>query len=147
MPGYVNVLGEAAEAASVSVNATMAYRKGRYFRAELSVNNSASPVWLGITNLAVLPVGGGQYVVSNVTGHVFVPRTPETFGYDADGNLTNDGRWTHTWDGENRLVKVESRADSPLGSRRKVEWQYDGLGRRVRQTTSDGSSGAWQVTE
>ena len=28
-----------------------------------------------------------------------------------------------------------------------VEWQYDALGRRMRQTTWDGSSGTWQVTE
>ena len=29
----------------------------------------------------------------------------------------------------------------------RVEWQYDALGRRIRQITSDGSSGSWQVTE
>ena len=29
----------------------------------------------------------------------------------------------------------------------RVEWQYDALGRRIRQTTWDGSSGTWQVTE
>ena len=28
-----------------------------------------------------------------------------------------------------------------------VEWTYDALGRRIRQTTSDGSSGNWVVTE
>ena len=31
-------------------------------------------------------------------------KTPEDFSYDADGNLTNDGRFAYTWDGENRLV-------------------------------------------
>jgi YD repeat-containing protein len=35
---------------------------------------------------------------------VFVPKTPETFTYDADGNLLSDGRWNYTWDAENRLV-------------------------------------------
>jgi hypothetical protein len=28
--------------------------------------------------------------------------------YDLDGNLLSDGRWTYTWDGENRLVKMVS---------------------------------------
>jgi hypothetical protein len=28
-----------------------------------------------------------------------------------------------------------------------VQWQYDALGRRIRQITSAGSSGTWQVTE
>ena len=28
-----------------------------------------------------------------------------------------------------------------------MQWQYDALGRRIRQITSAGSSGTWQVTE
>ncbi|MCS7090626.1 MAG: hypothetical protein NZM03_07930 [Limisphaera sp.] len=44
-------------------------------------------------------------------------------------------------------MQVESRADAPSASRRKVAWTYDGLGRRIRQTTYDGSSGNWVVTE
>jgi len=48
---------------------------------------------------------------------------------------------------ENRLIKVESRSDTPQASWRRVEWQYDALGRRIRQITSDGSSGNWVVTE
>jgi len=107
----------------------------------------ANPVWLGITNVAVLPVDASNYVASLQTGHAFVPKTPETFTYDADGNLLSDGRWNYTWDGENRLVKVESRSDTPQASWGRVEWTYDALGRRNRQTTSDGSSGSWVVTE
>jgi len=147
VPGYVNVLGDATNTASVSVNTNLAYRKDRYFRAELAVNNTANPVWLGITNGAVLAVDASNYVASLQTGHAFVPETPETFTYDADGNLLSDGRWNYTWDAENRLVKVESRSDTPQGSWRRVEWRYDALGRRNPQTTSDGSSGNWVVTE
>ncbi len=40
-------------------------------------------------------------------GRSFVPPATETFGYDSDGNLTSDGRWTaYVWDGENRLVEM-----------------------------------------
>jgi len=35
---------------------------------------------------------------ANVTGNAFLAGTPEAFGYDLDGNLTSDGRWTYTWD-------------------------------------------------
>jgi len=56
VPGYVNILGEATNTATVSVNTNLAYRKDRYFRAELAVNNTANPVWLGTTNVAVLAV-------------------------------------------------------------------------------------------
>jgi len=55
-----------------------------------------------------------------VIGNVFVPRTPEPFSYDLDGNMTSDGRWNYTWDAENRLVKVESRSDTPQASWRRV---------------------------
>jgi len=61
--------------------------------------------------------------------------------------MTSDGRWNYTWDAENRLVKVESRSDTPQTSWWRVEWQYDALGRRIRQITSDGSSGTWVVAE
>jgi RHS repeat-associated protein len=108
---------------------------------------ATNPVWLGITNVAVLAVDASNYVASIETGHAFVPKTPETFTYDADGNLLSDGRWNYTWDAENRLVKVESRSDTPQASWRRVERQYDAMSRRLRQTTSDGSSGTWVVTE
>ena len=52
---------------------------------------------------------------NSVTGNVFVPKTPEQFGYDADGNLTNDGRWTYSWDAENRLINLTSRTARPSG--------------------------------
>jgi YD repeat-containing protein len=61
--------------------------------------------------------------------------------------MTNDGRWVLTWDGENRSTKVESLATSPTASKRKVVWEYDAKGRRIRQTTYDGSSGSYVVTE
>ena len=35
-------------------------------------------------------------------GNSLLAKTQETFLYDADGNLTNDGRWIYTWDAENR---------------------------------------------
>jgi len=69
------------------------------------------------------------------------------YTYDADGNLLSDGRWNYTWDAENRLVKVESRSDTPQGSWRRVEWTYDPLGRRIRQATSVWTTNTWAVLE
>jgi RHS repeat-associated protein len=147
VPGYANIVGSANSSATVTVNNTPTVRKGEYFRGELMVANVTGPAWQALTNLAVLNNGANPDIVSNVTGNVFVPKTPEPFGYDADGNLTSDGRWTYTWDAENRLTKVESLATGPTASKRKVEWTYDGQGRRIRQTTYDGSSGSYVVTE
>jgi len=78
---------------------------------------------------------------------VFVPKSPEAFAYDLDGNMTSDGRWNYTWDAENRLVKVESRSDTPQVSWRRVEWTYDALGRRIRQTTRVWTNNTWAVVE
>jgi len=51
----------------------------------------ANPVRLGITNVAVLALDASNFVTSLETGHVFVSKTPETFTYDADGNLLSNG--------------------------------------------------------
>jgi RHS repeat-associated protein len=149
VPGYLNVIGTAATNATVAVNSQATYRKGEYFRGELAVANGSSPVWQTITNAGVVrsTSTNNPDVFTRVTGHLFVAQTPEAFGYDADGNLTNDGRWGFTWDAENRLTKVESLASGPTASKRKVTWEYDAQGRRVRQTTYDGSSGSYVVTE
>ena len=103
------------------------------------MNNATAPVWQQVTVSGETPV----------RGNVFVPRTPEPFSYDLDGNMTSDGRWSYTWDAENRLIRVESRSDTPQASWRRVEWTFDALGRRIRQTTWSWlvQSNLWEVTE
>ena len=108
---------------------------------------AANPVSLGITNMAVLPVVGGNYVASSETGHVFVVRSSEVFSNDADENLLSDRRWNYTWNAENRLIKVESRSDTPSSSWRRIEWTYDAVGRRIQQVTSIWTNNAWFVVE
>jgi RHS repeat-associated protein len=59
-----------------------------------------------------------------------VAQTPESFQYDSDGNLTQDGRFDYTWNGENRLIKAETRDDIPAAVPRvTVEYAYDHQGR------------------
>jgi len=48
---------------------------------------------------------------------------------------------------ESPSVRVESRSDVPQGPWRRVEWTYDPLGRRMRQTTSVWTNNAWAVVE
>ncbi|GIX50486.1 MAG: hypothetical protein KatS3mg132_680 [Limisphaera sp.] len=76
----------------------------------------------------------------------FVAQTPELLIHDLDGNLVRDGRWMYSWDAENRLTRVITVA-GPSSSFRQVEWKYDALGRRVRQTSYVLSNGVWQVVE
>ena len=98
---------------TVKVNDQAAYRKGEYFRKELFADNTNAALWTNITVTAT-----GQ---TPVTGNVFVPKTPEQFAYDSDGNLTNDGRWAYTWDAENRLDQDAAQRDCQRSGRSKTQ--------------------------
>ena len=150
VPNYVEVQGSANSSATVTVNNAGTYRKGPYFRKELSVDNSSAAVWPGITNVAVIAGAGtnGADIVSTKTGNVLVPQTPESFTYDADGNTTSDGRFTYTWDAENRLIATESLTTAPASSRVRQEWIHLPDGRWAQRVIStwDGSAYVPQAT-
>ncbi|HEX5218407.1 MAG TPA: hypothetical protein VFZ59_02480, partial [Verrucomicrobiae bacterium] len=135
VPPYLNVIGAAtATATNVNVNNTLAYRKGEYYRVELNPDNTA-PVWQDVTNRVV-----ENGTTNSVTGNLFLAATPEVFGYDADGNLTNDGRWAYRWDAENRLVQMIAPSSIPSGARLSLSFAYDCQGRRIRKTVTDSAS-------
>jgi RHS repeat-associated protein len=139
VPAYLNVIGAAsATATNVNVNDSLGYRKGEYYRVELNPDNTANPVWQSVTNRAVQ-----SGTTNSVTGNAFLPKNPEVFGYDADGNLTNDGRWAYAWDGENRLTRMFAPTTAPSGSVKALTYGYDWQGRRISKTVSNYSGGAW----
>jgi RHS repeat-associated protein len=123
VPGYVDVKGVSFATNTVTVSGQTAYRKVEYFRDELAVNNSSSALW---TNIIVTATGQ-----SSQTGNVFVAQEPETFKYDTDGNLTNDGRWAYTWDAENRLIGMTN--NTGVGPQYKLTFAYDSQGRRIQK--------------
>lgn len=132
VPGAVDVLGHAPATASVTVNEAATYRKGTYWQTALSLNNASAAVWQGVTNVATLQ---GNRLTNR--GDVFLPKTPEAFAYDSDGNLLSDGRWNLTWDAADRLVVAEARNDLPAGARKKLVFDYDWRGRRISKTVSN----------
>jgi len=72
-----------------------------------------------------------------------VPETPEAFGYDADGNLTNDGRWGYVWDAENRLISMQAISTVPTTAKMKLDFTYDYKGRRIQKVVSTNSGSAY----
>ena len=62
---------------------------------------------------------------------------PKAYQYDANGNLTNDGRMAYFWNDENRLVAVRSAKTGALIQ----ENRYDGLGRRRERVEFDAGVG------
>jgi RHS repeat-associated protein len=121
VPAYVDVMGASILTNAVTVNGQTAYRKQEYFRQQLPANNSAAALWTNII------VSGGQ----SVTGNVYVAREPEVFRYDADGNLTNDGRWAYTWDAENRLIGMT--VNTNVGPQYQITFAYDSKCRRIQK--------------
>ena len=136
VPGAADVIGVSLATNTVTVNGLLPYRKGEYFRKELTVANSSAPVWQGITVAAT-----GQ---TSVSGNTWVPRTPEAFGYDSDGNLTNDGRWAYTWDAENRLRTMVP--NTAIGPQSKLAFDYDARGRRIRKQVWSNAAGTGSPT-
>jgi RHS repeat-associated protein len=119
--GYVNVTGASILPSAVTVNGQTAYRKQEYFWQQLPVNNTNTALWTNIT------VSGGL----TVTGNVYVAKEPEIFSYDVDGNLTNDGRWAYSWDGENRLKSMT--VNTNVGPQYQLTFGYDYQGRRIQK--------------
>ncbi len=145
VPGYVEIIGSATNTATVTVNNQPTYRKDSYYRAEVAVGNSTGPVWQAITNLAVIPQGTNADIVTNYTGNVLVPPGTQTFSFDADGNLTNDGVWAYTWDAENRLLSMISLSSVPSSGRKSLKFGYDFQGRRVSKVVSNWTGSAWSL--
>jgi len=143
VPGSVDVIGTAKSNSTVTVNLSPTYRKSDYFRANYSINNATGAVWQGLTNVGVLANGSNADIVTTNSGNVFLPKTPEAFLYDADGNVTNDGRWFFTWDAMNRLIAMEPAPGVPDGAKRKLLFAYDYMGRRISKTVSNYTAGAW----
>ena len=63
VPGAVDVMGIAHAQAEVKVNGADAYRRGEYYRHELSMVNTGGLVWAAVTNTAV-------YQGSDHKGHI-----------------------------------------------------------------------------
>lgn len=134
VPGIASVLGIANPNAAVTVNSQSVYRKGEYFWKELSVANGSASVW---QSLSIQAVNGGSS--SSTSGNQYIPRTPETYTHDLDGNLTADGRWNYTWDAENRLVRMV--AATANGPQQRIDFTYDPAGRRTRKQVWNNTAG------
>ena len=135
VPGAVDILGSATTTADAYVNtAPVTTRKGEYYHKEVSVANSSSAAWQSITVKSSNNVGQ-----TTISGNLFLPQTPETFAYDSDGNMTTNGQWVLTWDGENRLIRLV--ASTAVGPQQRIDFDYDWKGRRISKKVWSNTSG------
>ena len=139
VPGWASVRGLAATNAYISVNGNEAFRMGGYYFGSDDFDNSAQSGWAELETYATVN-GPTNDFVSAVTNRVFVPQTPETFAYDADGNMIEDGRFRYWWNGENRMVRAEEKMPPEGRAAHVVVYAYDHQGRNV---VKDGSLQIW----
>jgi len=148
VPGFAEVSGAANASATVTVYSPpttnpVSYRKEEYYRAEVVITNSAAVAYQPLTNLAVLKQGTNADIVATNIGNFLLAKTPEIFLYDADGNLVSDGFWTNVWDAESRLVSMTNLTAVPSTIRKRLEFTYDYLGRRVQKVVSVWTNSAY----
>ncbi len=152
VPGIIPVTGQASADSTVSVwlknhgaNAAAVVRPtrdGEYFKAAIPVNNSAANVTEAIEITAVkFNTTLDKDVVKTIDGNYTVPKTPQLFSYDDDGNMTGDGVWTYTWNGENQLIAIEQ------AGKTKLELKYDYQGRRTEKKVYLWVSNTWSLTK
>jgi len=139
--GTFDVLGIAHALATTTVNTASTYRKGEYFKKALTADNSTGAVYQAVTAQAVY-----SGATNTSTGSVFLAKSPENFTYDADGNLTSDGRWTNRWDAENRLVEMQPISGIPASAKKILHFNYDARGRRASKTVSNWTGSAWALS-
>ncbi|MEI6807911.1 MAG: RHS repeat-associated core domain-containing protein [bacterium] len=146
VPAVIDVTGTASNGATVVVRldtntASLANRHGDYFWKAVGVDNSANV--FSTTNLKVTAyiAQGSNSLTRSDTKSAILPKTPEAYSYDLDGNLVCDGLWTNTWNAENRLIVSESLSAVPDSLKKRVEFKYDYMGRRTLKKVLSGYSG------
>ncbi len=138
VPGYFDVAG-ADTATTVTVAKSggptdTATRHGNYFFDAYGLTNTSAPIFSTLTI-----TGSGT-----ATLPAYVEKTPQALTYDDDGNLTSDGRWNFTYDGENRPITAETTAAAVTAgvTRQKLTLGYDHLGRRIVKGRESGWNGS-----
>ena len=143
VPPVLDVSGGALAGVPVAVSAgsyaALATRQGETFFHQVPVDNAAQAQAVTV-HVAAEQNPTGAAVAASQQRTALVPRTPETFTHDADGNLTDDAAWHYTWDGENRLFAMETSAGAQAAgiARLRLEFVHDSQGRRLQKkvTTS-----------
>ncbi|MDD4406254.1 MAG: hypothetical protein PHO36_16010, partial [Parabacteroides sp.] len=132
-PYTVHVMGTADTDETVYVNgAQVVYRNDEYFWKKLGANTTLA-TWFEIE----VATSGGD---TNV-GHVFLPRRPEYFTYDLDGNMVSSSRWNYTWDAENRLTSMTDNTTCTNDVPKRIVFEYDYLGRRIAKKVWNNTAG------
>jgi RHS repeat-associated protein len=97
---------------------------------------------------ASTPLTSSTYTANELNQYTSISNStlsaPSSLLYDLDGNLTNDSVRAYTWNGEDRLIAVDSL--SPTNGSNKLEFSYDAQGRRIGKKVYTRESDSWSLT-
>lgn len=139
----VRMLGTSDPSAVVStMPSTTVGQLDRVFGASLVPPNGSGAVAGTVTVTGTIYGSSSNLASPPQTASYFVGAAQQAFSYDADGNLTSDGMWSYTYDGENRLVSMANLVPGINGETYSINFAYDYLNRRVQKqvTTSSGTT-------
>lgn len=80
-------------------------------------------------NLLSITKGRKQTTFTANDANQVVTENNQSYRYDANGNLLDDGRFTYTWDAENRLLSATNKTSGAISA-----FTYDGLSHRISAT-------------
>ena len=126
-----------------------AQRAGPYFYREIPYDNGSSAVYE--PDLAVL-ASWGESDGSGASGwlekrRAYVPAAYVQCEYDADGNLTDDGRWEYEWDALNRLRSMRTSVRAGLAGRPFVRGLSSATSSRIAVWRNGSIGGIWPWPE
>jgi RHS repeat-associated protein len=143
-PALLPVQGTANPAATLAIPTHPAVpinREADFFQALLPGTTSSQPQSIVGTVEATL-----AGTTTTIPFAAVLPPTTVFHQYDLDGNLTNDGKFTYTWDAEHRLVSIESVANWPNANPKiRQTHQYDDLSRLTSTLTELWVQGSWEI--
>jgi RHS repeat-associated protein len=120
---------------------TRTTRQGAYFTAPVTVSNTSNSVTEELDITAVkFDAAQDKDIVNTITSKYTVAKTPQTFTYDDDGNLLSDGKFTYTWNAENRLIEIHN-------SSFLIRNSYDYMGRRTSKKVYTHNGTDWVLSK
>jgi RHS repeat-associated protein len=117
----------------LKVHAESSGSQKKQFHRQLTVNNTAGPLWQPVKVTVVknnLPSGADD--IREELRHADVPQSPEQFVHDAEGNLREAGEWLYGFTLSNRLnwaYRAPGGTQAAPGIN--ATYGYDAMGRRV----------------
>jgi RHS repeat-associated protein len=130
-PGFADILVRSPNSVTVTAagaNAPVTQR-GNLYNAHATIANSPNGNYYGVTVTDGTTTRSGSRWLAPAS----VSPVP-----DEDGNLKQDGRWSYTWDAENRLVQLSTLTTAITAGAPDLtlNYTYDYLGRRIRKTVT-----------